>query len=108
MKLVKSREPAVLYFTWAYVNHRIMYRGSRTAVSIISSSLTRNCFQEILLILHFNDNRKVEPRGQNILNKLHKIKPKIDHFGKVSKETNPAIGPKTNQAIGNKNTGLCL
>ena len=75
--------------------NRRMYWGSSTAVPIISESMTRNRFEDIFSILHFNDNEKVAAEGQDGHNKLHKIQPLIDHFKIVFSNS---VIPSTSQA----------
>ena len=71
-----------------------MYQGSRTAVPIISESMTRNRFEDIVSILHFQDNKKVVAESQDGHNKLRKIQPLIDHSKTVLRNS---IIPKTYQ-----------
>ena len=58
--------------------------------------MTRNRFEDIVSILHFNDNKKVVAEGQDGHNKLHKIQPLIDHFKTVFSNS---VIPETYQAI---------
>lgn len=58
--------------------------------------MSRNHFEEIISILHYNDNNKATPEGSNNYNKLHKIQPLIDHFRKRFKKV---VTPETCQAV---------
>ena len=76
--------------------NRRMYLGIFTNVPVISETMTRNCFDEILSIFHFNDNNLASPSTSPDHNKLHKIQPVIQfsnaRFNKVVfLETNEAV-----------------
>ena len=93
---IKRAFGIILYMGICKLPNRRMYWGTSTAISMISSSLTRNRFEEIISILHFNDNSTMIPQAQDGSNKLHKIQPIIDHFRKVFTQT---VVPETYQAI---------
>ena len=57
--------------------------------------MTRNCFEDIVSILHFNDNEKVAAEGQNGHDKLHKIQLLVDHYKKMFSNS---VIPATYQA----------
>jgi len=58
--------------------------------------MPRNRFDELVSILHFNNNTIAIPDGQDGYNRLHKIQPIIDHFRGKFTET---VVPETHQAI---------
>ena len=92
---IKRTIGVILYMGICKLPNRRMSWGSWTALHIISESMTRNRFEDIVSILGFNDNKEVIAEGQDGHNKLHKIQPLIDHFKTVF--TNIAI-PETYQA----------
>ena len=73
-----------------------MYWGNFTHIPAISTTMTRNRFDEILSILHFNDNTTALPATSSNHNKLHKIQTIVDHFRSQFKGT---VAPETFQAI---------
>ena len=78
-----------------FPNHRIDL-GNITHVLTISTTMTRNRFDEIISILHFNDNTTALSVTFPNSNKLHKIQTIVDHFRNKFKET---VVPETCQAI---------
>jgi len=76
----------ILYMGICKLPNRRMYWGRQTSIPIISSSMPRNRFDELVAI----------PDGQDGYNRLHKIQPIIDHFR--GKFTEIAV-PETHQAI---------
>lgn len=69
-----------LYMGVQKLPNRRMYWNPFAQVPAISTSMTRNRFEEILSILHFNDNSTTVPATAPDHNKLHKIQPVIDFF----------------------------
>lgn len=67
-------------------NHRL-YWGNKTYVPFIADEMTRNRFQEILGILHFNDNNNMHAQNSPNYNRMHKLQPLIDHLGNVFVES---------------------
>ena len=80
---------------YKYPNRR-MYWGQSIYVPFISEAMNRNRFEEILSILHSNDNSKNKPPSDPAFNKLFKIQPLIDHFQKVFSQS---LIPETEEAI---------
>ena len=76
--------------------NRHMYWGQSIYVPFISEAMNRNRFEEILSILHSNNNSKNKPPSYPAFNKLFKIQPLIDHFRKVFSQS---LIPKTEEAI---------
>ena len=70
--------------------NRRMYWAPATKVNSISEAMTRNRFEDILRILHFNDNSLADN------NKLHKLQPVLDHFNKKFQDSAKA---ETCQAV---------
>ena len=64
-----------------------MYWNTRCSSELISGSMSRNRFDEIMMVLHFNDNNKIRPRDGPLYKKCHKIQPLTDHFCIVFKNT---------------------
>ena len=52
--------------------NRRLYWGNKT--------MTRNRFQKILAILHFNDNNSMVVQNSPDYNRMHKLQPLIDHL----------------------------
>ncbi len=77
-----------------------MYWGNFTHVPAITETMLLNRFDEILSILHFNDNCKAVPANTPGHNKLHDIQPLIDHFRAVFKYL---VEPETCKAVGRNN-----
>ena len=67
--------------------NRRIYMGNFTYLLAISTTMTRNRFDEIIFILHFNDNAIIFPVTFPNSNKLHKIETIVDHFRIKFKET---------------------
>ena len=55
----------ILYMDISKLPNQRIYWGSRPAVPIISKSMSRDRFEDILSILHFSDNKKVVAEGQD-------------------------------------------
>ena len=93
---VKRFVGIVLYMGIHKLPNCRMYWGKCTHVPAISLTMSRNRFDKILSILHFNDNNTATPVASANHNKLHKIQPLIDHFRKKFKEV---VVPETCQAV---------
>ena len=76
--------------------NRRMYLGTFANVPVISETMTRNCFDEILSIFHFNDNNLASPSTSPDHNKLHKIQPVIQFF---NARFNKVVFLETNEAV---------
>ena len=59
---------------------RRMYWSYKTRVDLIASSMSINRFEEIVSVIHFNDNNKLPNRDSPLYNKCFKVQPLIDHF----------------------------
>ena len=64
-----------------------MYLAKFTHFLAISTTMIQNRFDEIISILHFNDNTTASPVTFPNSNKLHKIQTIVDHFRNKFKET---------------------
>ena len=73
-----------------------MYLGNFTHVLAISTTMTQNRFDEIISVLHFNDNTTASPVAFPNSNEVHKIQTIVDHFRSKFKET---VVPETFHAI---------
>ena len=93
---VKNFFGIMLYMGVHKLPNRRMYWGTFTNVSVISETMTRNRFDEILSILHFNDNNLASPSTSPNHNKLHKIQPVIEFF---NARFNEVVFPETNEAM---------
>ena len=76
--------------------NRRMYSGTFTNVLVISETMTRNRFDVVLTILHFNDNKLASPCTSQDHNKLHKIELVIEFF---NARFNEVVFPETNEAV---------
>ena len=92
---IKQAIGIILYMGICKLPNQRMYWGSWAAVPIISESMTRNRFEDIVSTLHFNDNEKVAAEGQNGHDKLHKIQLLVDHYKKMFSNS---VIPATYQA----------
>ena len=76
--------------------NRRMYWMSSTRNELIAESITRNRFDEILMVLHFNNNNATPGKESPLYNRCHKIQPLIDHFRSVFRKT---VIPETKMSI---------
>ena len=58
--------------------------------------MTRDRFDEIMMVLHFNDNDSMKGKDRALYNSCHKIQPLKDHFRKVFKTS---VNPETHMFI---------
>ena len=86
----------MLYMGVHKLPNRRIYWGTFTNVPVISETMIRNRFDEILSILHFNDNNLASPSTLPDHNKLHKIQPVIEFFNARFSEV---VFPETNEAV---------
>ena len=75
--------------------NRRIYLGNFTHLLAISTTMTRNTFDEIISILHFNDNKIIFPVKFPNSYKLHKIRP----LSTISEVNSKKLMPETCQAI---------
>lgn len=85
-----------LYMGVVKLPNRRMYWSPKTRIDAVAETMPRNRFDDILRILHFNDNSKQKGIGEEGYNKLFKIQPITDHLrgkfkGVVLPETYHAI-----------------
>ena len=73
-----------------------MYWGRKTCVPFIADTMSRNRFEEVLSILHFNDNEQLQKHDAPNYDRLHKLRPLLNHFRTAFKNT---VQPETCQAI---------
>ena len=87
----------ILYMGVHKLPSRRMYWGNKTVVPLIANTMSRNRYEEILSVLHFNNNEEapINPADPNY-DKLYKLKPLIKHFRDVFKGS---VSPETMQAI---------
>ena len=76
--------------------NRRMYWAPDTRNELIAENMTRNRFDEIVSVLHFNDNTTMPDRDSVLFNKCHKIQPLIDHFRNIFRQH---VLPETHMAI---------
>ena len=62
------------------LSNRRMYWSSKTRVDFIASSMWINRFDEIISVLHFNNNNNLLYRNGPLYNKSFEVQPLIDHF----------------------------
>ena len=72
--------------------NRRMYWNPVTRCDLIAESMSRNRFDDIMMVIHFNDNNIMKETNSPIYNKCHKIQPLINHFCHVFKDT---VTPET-------------
>ena len=70
----------VLYMGIIKLPQRRMYWSPKTRVDLIASAMSINRFEEIVSVLHFNDNNKLPKRDSPLYNRGFKVQPIIDHF----------------------------
>lgn len=68
---------ACLYMSIVNLPGRRMYWSPKTKQATVADAMTCNRFEEILSILHANDNETAKPKSQKGYDKLHKIRPLI-------------------------------
>ena len=66
--------------------NRCMYWAPDTQNELIAESMSRNRFDEIMTVLHYNDNNELPEKNSPLYNKCYKIQPLVDHFRKVFKQ----------------------
>ena len=69
-----------LYMGVIKLPNRRMYWNSKTRVDFTASSMSVNWFDEIVSVLHFNDNNNLPDWNSPLYTKCFKIQPLIDHF----------------------------
>ena len=70
----------VLYMGIIKLPQRRMYWSYKTRVDLIASSMSINRFEEVVSVIHFNDNNKLPNRDCSLYNKCLTVQPLIDHF----------------------------
>lgn len=70
----------ILYMTIVELPFRRMYWSPGTRQALIADAMTCNRFEEILSVLHVNDNELSKERGQPGFDRLHKVRPLIDQL----------------------------
>ena len=76
--------------------NRRMYWAPTSKVSAIADAMTRNCFDEILRHLQYNNNTLDVRKDHPDYNKMYKIQPLIDHFCHVFQS---AVVPETFMSV---------
>ena len=71
-----------MYMSVVSLPARRMYWSPKTRQATVADSMTTNRFEEILAILHTNDNELAKPQGQDGYDKLHKIRPLLISLNK--------------------------
>ncbi|CAF4214533.1 unnamed protein product [Rotaria sp. Silwood2] len=89
----------LVYMSIIRLPRRRMYWSKSTKQTIISSVFTRNRFEEILLILHFNDNQNEPSKTDISYDRLFKIRPLINHF---NRKFQSAVVPEEINSINEK------
>nr|XP_004209154.1 piggyBac transposable element-derived protein 2-like [Hydra vulgaris] len=86
----------ILYMGIMKLPNRRMYWSSSTRNELIASAMTINRFDEIMSILHFNDNNKMPDKDSSNYNKCYKVQPLIDHFRYIF---STLVNPETEMSI---------
>lgn len=68
-----------------YMSHTILsnvrkYWASRTGIPTVQNSMSLNKFEKIRQFLHFNNNEKAKPSNHPEHDRLHKIRPIVEHL----------------------------
>ena len=76
----------------AQMPNRRMYWQIKTRVDLVADAMALNRFNDILSIMHYNDNNSIPDRNSPLFNRAYKIQPLINYFRQrfaavVSKET---------------------
>lgn len=66
------------YMSVVHLPNRRMYRSPKSRQAIVADVMPVNRYEEILSILHANDNDLEKKRGQAGYDSLHKVRPLID------------------------------
>ena len=77
---IKSTIVIILLMGIYKLPNRHMYWAPYSKVCIIADTMSRNRFEDILRLLHYNDNSLDLNKNDPSHNKLFKIQPLIDHF----------------------------
>ena len=86
----------VLHMGIVKLPNRRMYWDPDTRNELIAESMSRNRFDEIMTVLHYNDNNELPEKNSPLYNKCYKIQPLVDHFRKVFKQF---VLPETHMSI---------
>lgn len=86
----------VLHMGIVKLPNRRMYWAPDTRNELIAESMSRNRFDEIMTVLHYNDNNELPEKNSPLYNKCYKIQPLVDHFRKVFKQF---VLPETHMSI---------
>ena len=69
-----------LYMTIVQLPFRRMYWSPATRQAIVADAMTCNRFEQILSVVHLNDNELMAPRGEVGYDRLHKVRPLLDRL----------------------------
>ena len=95
-KEIKTVIGIVLQMGIVKLPNRRMYWTSDTRNELIAGGMTRNRFEEMMSVLHFNDNNTMPEKNSPLFNNCHKIQPLIDHFRNAFQQH---VLPETHMAI---------
>ena len=66
------------YMSIVILPNRRMYWSAKTRQPIVADAITVNRFEEILSVLHANDNELIKQKGEPGYDRLHKVRPLLD------------------------------
>ena len=76
----------ILYMGVIKLPNRRMYWGQKTRVPLITETMSRNGFDEVWSVLHYNDNDLCQRPDSPDYDRLHKLRPLIDHLNNKFEE----------------------
>ena len=94
---IKKLLGIILYMGIHKLANRRMYLGHKPRVLLVGETMSRNRFEEVLSIVHFNGNEHCS-KDRNDLNydRVYKLRPFLDHLRTTFKST---AEPETNQSM---------
>ena len=86
----------VLYMSVVHLPSRRDYWSDATQQKFIADAMSVNCFEEILSLLHVNDNAMEAKRGEPGYDRLHKIRPLLQI---IQKNVSSCAEPETHMSV---------